>query len=79
MPNPRHSVKSTTDHKPQGASTAAKDPTIKAKKDEPPVEITPLEKMLQNAGPVRTDGTDKFFGLENVRRRLGGPSAQTCC
>lgn len=24
--------------------------------------------MLQNAGPVRTDGTDKFFGLENVRR-----------
>ena len=25
-----------------------------------------LEKMLQNAGPIRDDGTDKFFGLENV-------------
>ncbi|TPX08912.1 uncharacterized protein E0L32_009616 [Thyridium curvatum] len=35
------------------------------KKDEPPVEVTPLEKMLANAGPVREDGTDKFFGMEN--------------
>ena len=26
--------------------------------------------MLQNAGPVRDDGTDRFFGLENVRRIL---------
>ncbi|KAJ4421247.1 hypothetical protein N0V82_003879 [Gnomoniopsis sp. IMI 355080] len=48
-----------------GGPTATKDPTVKAKKDEPPVEVTPLEKMLQNAGPVRKDGTDKFFGLEN--------------
>jgi hypothetical protein len=22
--------------------------------------------MLQNAGAIRDDGTDKFFGLENV-------------
>ena len=51
----------------QGASTATKDPTLKTKKDEPPQELTPLEKMLQNAGPVRSDGSDKFFGLENVR------------
>lgn len=51
----------------QGASTATKDPTLKSKKDEPPQELTPLEKMLQNAGPVRSDGSDKFFGLENVR------------
>ncbi|EPE06785.1 ubiquitin carboxyl-terminal hydrolase 13 [Ophiostoma piceae UAMH 11346] len=29
------------------------------------VEQTPLEKMLLNAGPIRDDGTDKFFGLEN--------------
>ncbi|CAK7267182.1 hypothetical protein SEPCBS119000_002410 [Sporothrix epigloea] len=35
------------------------------KKDEPPPEQTPLEKMLLNAGPIRDDGTDKFFGLEN--------------
>ncbi|KIH91764.1 ubiquitin carboxyl-terminal hydrolase 9/13 [Sporothrix brasiliensis 5110] len=35
------------------------------KKEEPPPEQTPLEKMLMNAGPIRDDGTDKFFGLEN--------------
>ena len=29
-------------------------------------EVTPLEKMLQNAGPLRQDGSDKFFGFENV-------------
>lgn len=29
-------------------------------------EMTPLEKMLVNAGPIRPDGADKFFGLENV-------------
>ncbi|QSZ33898.1 hypothetical protein DSL72_005472 [Monilinia vaccinii-corymbosi] len=28
-------------------------------------DITPLVKMLQNAGPIRPDGSDKFFGLEN--------------
>ena len=38
----------------------------KAKKEEPAPELTPLEKMLQNAGPLRTDGSDKFFGMENV-------------
>jgi len=33
--------------------------------------------MLQNAGPVRDDGTDRFFGLENVRRALPDtPGAQ---
>lgn len=51
----------------------AKDPAIKAKKDEPPPELTPLEKMLQNAGPLRPDGSDKFFGLENVRRDPNAP------
>nr|UWK20424.1 ubiquitin thiolesterase [Trichoderma polysporum] len=35
------------------------------KKDEIVPELTPLEKMLQNAGPLREDGTDKFFGFEN--------------
>ncbi|TWU78418.1 hypothetical protein ED733_008808 [Metarhizium rileyi] len=35
------------------------------KKDEPVFEVTPLEKMLQNAGPLRQDGSDKFFGFEN--------------
>lgn len=31
------------------------------------LDLTPLEKMLQNAPPLRDDGTDRFFGLENVR------------
>jgi ubiquitin carboxyl-terminal hydrolase 9/13 len=39
---------------------------VQKKKEEPVLELTPLEKMLQNAGPVRKDGSDKFFGLENV-------------
>ena len=46
-------------------------PQPKGKKEiEPEVpEITPLQKMLQTAytGPIRNDGSDKFFGLENVR------------
>lgn len=28
--------------------------------------MTPLEKMLHDSGPVRNDGSDKFFGMENV-------------
>ncbi|GAW16098.1 hypothetical protein ANO14919_055210 [Xylariales sp. No.14919] len=54
-----------TKWKPGSASlgSSAKD-GIK-KKEEPPVEMTPLEKMLQNAGTLRPDGSDKFFGMEN--------------
>ncbi|KUI57226.1 putative ubiquitin carboxyl-terminal hydrolase creB [Cytospora mali] len=48
-----------------GSSTTTRDLTLKSKKDEPPQELTPLEKLLQNAGPLREDGSDKFFGLEN--------------
>jgi len=36
------------------------------KKPEGVPEPTPLEKMLKNAGPIRPDGRDKFFGMENV-------------
>ncbi|KAK1724040.1 hypothetical protein CaCOL14_003003 [Colletotrichum acutatum] len=43
----------------------SKDVPSKKVKEEPAPELTPLEKMLQNAGPLREDGTDKFFGLEN--------------
>ncbi|KAI1820136.1 cysteine proteinase [Xylaria intraflava] len=35
------------------------------KKEEPMPEMTPLEKMLQNAGAIRPDGSDKFYGMEN--------------
>nr|UWK20423.1 ubiquitin thiolesterase [Trichoderma margaretense] len=38
---------------------------VPKRKDEIVPELTPLEKMLQNAGPLREDGTDKFFGFEN--------------
>ncbi|KAK3337421.1 ubiquitin carboxyl-terminal hydrolase [Cercophora scortea] len=37
----------------------------KNKKEEALLELTPLERLLQNAGSVREDGSDKFFGLEN--------------
>lgn len=38
------------------------------------LDLTPLEKMLQNAAPLRDDGADRFFGLENVRRTLPTPA-----
>ena len=51
-----------------GTTTGVTSPSHKNKKDvEPEPEITPLVKMLQNAGPVKNDGSDKFFGMENVR------------
>jgi ubiquitin carboxyl-terminal hydrolase 9/13 len=42
--------------------------TGKHKKElEPEPEITPLQKMLmKETGPIKADGSDKFFGLENV-------------
>jgi ubiquitin carboxyl-terminal hydrolase 9/13 len=36
------------------------------KKDPQTPQITPLEKRLQDMGPIRVDGSDKFFGMENV-------------
>lgn len=41
-----------------GASPAKKEPQA------PP--MSPLEKKLQGMGPIRNDGSDKFFGMENV-------------
>ncbi|KAH7197552.1 uncharacterized protein B0J16DRAFT_261218 [Fusarium flagelliforme] len=46
-------------------TTPNKQDAVAKKKEEPVLDLTPLEKMLQNAGPVRDDGTDRFFGLEN--------------
>ena len=40
--------------------------SIPIKKDPNAPEVTPLEKLLLNAGPLRGDGSDKFFGFENV-------------
>ncbi|CAH0019465.1 unnamed protein product [Clonostachys rhizophaga] len=55
----------------KGASTASGNPTVKEnaaakKRDEQIIlEMTPLEKMLRNAGPLREDGSDRFYGFEN--------------
>ncbi|KAG5657198.1 hypothetical protein KAF25_001787 [Fusarium avenaceum] len=46
-------------------TTPNKQDAIAKKKEEPVLDLTPLEKMLQNAGPLRDDGADRFFGLEN--------------
>ncbi|KAI0008801.1 cysteine proteinase [Xylariaceae sp. FL0662B] len=52
-----------------GAASATnptgKDAQKKKEKEEPAPELTPIEKMLQNAGALRQDGSDKFFGMEN--------------
>jgi ubiquitin carboxyl-terminal hydrolase 9/13 len=37
-----------------------------AKRDPNAPQPTPLEKLLADAGPIRADGSDKFFGFENV-------------
>lgn len=44
-----------------------KDLAVKKKDEAAAQEMTPLEKMLQNAGPLREDGSDRFYGFENVR------------
>ncbi|KFY94663.1 hypothetical protein V498_03790, partial [Pseudogymnoascus sp. VKM F-4517 (FW-2822)] len=48
-----------------GPSTPGPNSNASKKQQEPVVELTPLEKMLLNAGPIRPDGSDKFFGMEN--------------
>ncbi|KAL8730786.1 MAG: hypothetical protein Q9166_003856 [cf. Caloplaca sp. 2 TL-2023] len=47
----------------QAASPSAGSPTAKKDPNAPP--LTPLEKHLRDAGPIRNDGSDKFFGMEN--------------
>ena len=45
-----------------------------AKKDPNALQVTPLEKYLLDVplGPSRDNGSDKFWGLENVSLRLHG-------
>jgi hypothetical protein len=33
-------------------------------------EVTKLQKLLGDAGPVRPDGSDKYYGMENVSSSL---------
>ncbi|KAI1338512.1 cysteine proteinase [Xylariaceae sp. FL0016] len=51
--------------KPGSAAAAGPYKDAQKKKEEPAPEVTPLERMLQSAGAVRQDGSDKFFGMEN--------------
>lgn len=53
----------------QGASNTANG-SSPAKKDHNASQLTPLERHLTDAGPLRTDGSDKFFGMENVSDSL---------
>ncbi|KAL9595877.1 MAG: hypothetical protein Q9219_006182 [cf. Caloplaca sp. 3 TL-2023] len=48
--------------KKQASSPLTGSPT--SKKENTP-HLTPLEKHLLDAGPIRSDGSDKFFGMEN--------------
>ncbi|TQV95859.1 ubiquitin carboxyl-terminal hydrolase 12 [Cordyceps javanica] len=45
------------------ATPAAKD--LPPRKNDITTEVTPLEKMLQNAGALTQDGRDRFLGFEN--------------
>ncbi|KAJ4372315.1 hypothetical protein N0V83_004089 [Neocucurbitaria cava] len=51
--------------KSNNAPTSPATGTTPVKKDPNAPEPTPLEKLLVNAGPLRGDGSDKFFGFEN--------------
>ncbi|OAA64981.1 ubiquitin hydrolase CreB [Cordyceps fumosorosea ARSEF 2679] len=52
----------------KGTGTPSTTPTAKdapPKKNDITTEVTPLEKMLQNAGALTQDGRDRFLGFEN--------------
>ncbi|KAK5940584.1 hypothetical protein PMZ80_007001 [Knufia obscura] len=53
-------LKSNTDSRNASTTSPAKN-----KPDPNATQPTPLERMLQNAGPLRHDGSDKFYGMEN--------------
>lgn len=53
------------------AATAPSATAAPVKKELAP-QISPLEKRLQDMGSIRDDGSDKFFGMENVRNFPSG-------
>lgn len=58
----------------QASNPPAAAPPVK--KDLAP-QISPLERRLQDLGAIRDDGSDKFFGMENVSVRLPDPRDKT--
>ncbi|KAI9852451.1 MAG: hypothetical protein M1824_001905 [Vezdaea acicularis] len=49
----------------QTGSTSPSAGSIPAKKDPLGPQQTPIERALKDAGPLRDDGSDKFWGMEN--------------
>lgn len=50
-----------------------------AKKDPNAVQLTPIEKHVADiTGSIRADGSDKFYGFENVRRSGPYPILFNC-
>lgn len=56
----------------QASNPPATAPPVK--KDLQVPQISPLEKRLQDMGSIRGDGSDKFYGMENVS--LGLPRSR---
>ncbi|KAJ5823513.1 Ubiquitin carboxyl-terminal hydrolase [Penicillium robsamsonii] len=52
-----------TRHFAQASNPPAAAPPVK--KDLQVPQVSPLEKRLQDMGPIREDGSDKFYGMEN--------------
>ncbi|EYE92785.1 ubiquitin C-terminal hydrolase CreB [Aspergillus ruber CBS 135680] len=48
-----------------GGSSTSSSGASPAKKEPQAPPMSPLEKKLQGMGPIRNDGSDKFFGMEN--------------
>lgn len=57
------------------ASSTSPPSAAPLKKDLQTPQITPLEKRLQDLGAIRGDGSDKFFGMENVSLAVSDVSA----
>lgn len=67
-------------HFAQASNPPATAPPVK--KDLQVPQLSPLEKRLQDMGSIRGDGSDKFYGMENVsfgfpRSRVGIAKALT--
>ncbi|KAG8526994.1 uncharacterized protein KY384_008423 [Bacidia gigantensis] len=49
-----------------------------SKKDSNALQLTPLERHLLDSGPIREDGSDKFWGLENFGNTCYANSILQC-
>ena len=61
-----------------GTATSQSPNSSPSKKDPNAPQLTPLERHLQDAGPLREDGSDKFWGLENFGNTCYANSILQC-